>query len=192
MDQTALLKSARELDQGALTTIFDAYAPVVYQYCYRLCFDSIISDELVGMVFSRLLENLASDNPPIINLRISIFQITYEEMVDRLGSGPQAITVEKEIQKVIQSPSVRNHLQEEGPVIIKLVSGLNMNLNAVQRHVLLLRFLENFSLNETALVVGKSVGNVKVIQNRALAKISQFIGPRSKPAQLEFTSGVDS
>jgi DNA-directed RNA polymerase specialized sigma24 family protein len=34
-----------------------------------------------------------------------------------------------------------------------------------------LRFLEEFSLRETAAIVGKDVNHVKVIQSRALAKL---------------------
>jgi len=40
-----------------------------------------------------------------------------------------------------------------------------------QRHVIILRFLEEFSLRETAAILGKQVGHVKVIQGRALAKL---------------------
>jgi hypothetical protein len=37
-----------------------------------------------------------------------------------------------------------------------------------------LRFLEGFRIKETALIIGKKVNNVKVIQNRAIAPICAF------------------
>ena len=42
-----------------------------------------------------------------------------------------------------------------------------------QRIVIILRFLEDFSLKETAEIIGKDVNNVKVIQNRGIAKLKK-------------------
>ena len=44
-----------------------------------------------------------------------------------------------------------------------------------QRHVMFLRFLEEFSLRETAAILDKTVGNVKVIQIRALARLRNYL-----------------
>jgi len=41
--------------------------------------------------------------------------------------------------------------------------------------VIILRFLEGFSLRETATIIGKKIDHVKVIQNRALAKLRQSV-----------------
>jgi hypothetical protein len=45
-----------------------------------------------------------------------------------------------------------------------------------QRHVIILRFLEDFSLKETAEIIGKEVNNIKVIQNRGIAKLRKALG----------------
>jgi RNA polymerase sigma-70 factor (ECF subfamily) len=45
-----------------------------------------------------------------------------------------------------------------------------------QRHVIILRFLEGFNLNETAAILGKQVGHIKVIQNRAITKLRKALG----------------
>jgi len=39
-----------------------------------------------------------------------------------------------------------------------------------------LRLLEDFSLNETAAILGKQVSHIKVIQNRAIAKLRTALG----------------
>ena len=40
-DGVALLKAAQKLDEEALTTIFDEFAPAIYKYTLRLCHDQI-------------------------------------------------------------------------------------------------------------------------------------------------------
>jgi RNA polymerase sigma-70 factor (ECF subfamily) len=56
-----------------------------------------------------------------------------------------------------------------------LVSAMNSELTEDQRHVIILRFLEDFSLKETAQVIGKEVNNVKVIQNRGITKLRKAL-----------------
>jgi RNA polymerase sigma-70 factor (ECF subfamily) len=41
--------------------------------------------------------------------------------------------------------------------------------------VIILRFIEDFSLKETAQIVGKEVNNVKVIQNRGIKKLRKAL-----------------
>ena len=53
-DGVALLKAAQKLDEEALTTIFDEFAPAIYKYTLRLSHDPIIADNIVGDVFAQL------------------------------------------------------------------------------------------------------------------------------------------
>jgi RNA polymerase sigma-70 factor (ECF subfamily) len=53
---------------------------------------------------------------------------------------------------------------------------MNTELTDDQRHVIILRFLEDFSLKETAEIIGKEVNNIKVIQNRGIAKLRKAMG----------------
>ena len=57
-----------------------------------------------------------------------------------------------------------------------LISAMNTELTEDQRHVIILRFLEDFSLKETAEIIGKEVNNIKVIQNRGIAKLRKAMG----------------
>jgi DNA-directed RNA polymerase specialized sigma24 family protein len=41
--------------------------------------------------------------------------------------------------------------------------------------VITLRFMEGFSVKETAAIIGKKVGNVKVIQTRAIAVLREAL-----------------
>jgi len=72
--------------------------------------------------------------------------------------------------------AVPTHTQIEERVLMEaLVSAMNSELTDDQRHVIILRFLEDFSLKETAQVIGKEVNNVKVIQNRGIAKLRKAL-----------------
>jgi RNA polymerase sigma-70 factor (ECF subfamily) len=44
-----------------------------------------------------------------------------------------------------------------------------------QRNVIVLRFQEEFSLQETADIIGKNVNAVKALQNRAIIKLREAL-----------------
>ena len=56
-----------------------------------------------------------------------------------------------------------------------VIRAIKDDLTEDQRHVIILRFLEGFSLRETAEIIGKEVYNVKVIQNRGVAKLRKAL-----------------
>jgi RNA polymerase sigma-70 factor, ECF subfamily len=56
-----------------------------------------------------------------------------------------------------------------------------------QRHVIILRFLEDFSLNETAAILGKRVSHIKVIQSRAIAKLRKALRDSRAETSISLT-----
>lgn len=80
---------------------------------------------------------------------------------------------------------------EEERLPIELLGLLKAELNAIQRHILLLRYPENFSINETALIVGKIVNNIRAMQNRTLAKLNRQLNSVVGVSQQGSAFGVD-
>jgi RNA polymerase sigma-70 factor (ECF subfamily) len=175
-DGVTLLKAAQNLDEDALTTIFDEFAPAIYKYALRLCHDSIEADNIVGDVFSQLLEQFAAGKGPRTNLRSYLYQTAYHLVVDRSRDNKHTAPLEVAINMQERGRSASTTTQIEERVLMEaLVSAMNSELTEDQRHVIILRFLEDFSLKETAQIIGKEVNNVKVIQNRGIAKLRKAL-----------------
>lgn len=172
----SLLKAAQKLDEDALTRIFDEYAPAIYKYALRLCHDPIEADNIVGDVFSQLLEQFAAGKGPQTNLRSYLYQTAYHLVVDKSRDNKHTAPLDVAINMQDKSRSVSTSTQIEERVLMEaLVSAMNSELTDDQRHVIILRFLEDFSLKETAQVIGKEVNNVKVIQNRGISKLRKAL-----------------
>ncbi|HXF84404.1 MAG TPA: sigma-70 family RNA polymerase sigma factor [Anaerolineales bacterium] len=176
-DDVALLKAAQKLDEEALAAIFDEFAPAIYKYALRLCHDPILADNIVGDVFAQLLEQFAAGKGPRTNLRSYLYQTAYHLVVDRSRDNKHSAPLEIAINLQEKGQSVSTQSQIEERVLMEaLVSAMNSVLTEDQRHVIILRFLEDFSLKETAEIIGKDVNNVKVIQNRGIAKLRKALG----------------
>jgi RNA polymerase sigma-70 factor, ECF subfamily len=172
-----LLHAARTMNQEALVKIFDLYAPPLYNYALRLCGDRLLADHVVGDVFAKLLEQLAAGKGPTSNLRSYLYEMAYHRLVDeaRYSRRQAPLDVLTSLRRDVGSGSlgVEDHILFE-----MILHAIQHDLTNDQRHVIVLRFLEEFSLRETAAILGKDVGHIKVIQSRALAKLRNFFGSK--------------
>ncbi|HEX6033199.1 MAG TPA: sigma-70 family RNA polymerase sigma factor [Anaerolineales bacterium] len=172
-----LLKAAQKLDEEALTAIFDQFAPAIFKYTLRLCHDQIVADNIVGDVFAQLLEQFGQGKGPRTNLRSYLYQTAYHLVVDRSRDNQHNAPLEVAMSTYAGGQFAPTQSQIEERVMMEaLISAMNTDLTEDQRHVIILRFLEDFSLKETAEIIGKEVNNIKVIQNRGIAKLRKAMG----------------
>ncbi|MGB8982577.1 MAG: sigma-70 family RNA polymerase sigma factor [Anaerolineales bacterium] len=173
----ALLRAAQNLDEEALTAIFDQFAPAIYKYTLRLCHDAIVADNIVGDVFAQLLEQFQAGKGPRTNLRSYLYQTAYHLVVDRSRDNQHNAPLEVAMGSFENGQFAPTQSQIEERVMMEaLISSMNTVLTDDQRHVIILRFLEDFSLKEVAEIIGKEVNNIKVIQNRGIARLRKAMG----------------
>ena len=141
----------------------------------RLGVEAQEADQIVGDVFARLLEKLTERKGPRKNLRSYLFQIAYHLVVDharerqRIAPLDVADTVVRQEMKPVQA------LAEERMLLDELSVAMNRELTEEQRNVLVLRFQEDFSLKETAEIIGKNINAVKALQNRGINRLRQAL-----------------
>jgi RNA polymerase sigma-70 factor (ECF subfamily) len=173
-DETAIIAAAGSLDRDALTAIFDEYAPAIYKYLLRLNINSKEADLVVGDVFARLLEKFAKGEGPRTNLRSYLFQTAYHLVIDIIREGQRTAPLD-----VVDTYKVENQpvhaLTEEKMLLENLATAMERELTEDQRNVLTLRFMQDFSLKETAEIVKKNVNAVKAIQNRAINNLREAL-----------------
>jgi RNA polymerase sigma-70 factor, ECF subfamily len=174
-DDLELLNSARKWNKDALEKIFTHYASALYNYALRLGRDPLMADQIVGDVFAKLLEQLSSGEGPKTNLRSYLYQATYHMIIDygKYSRRRASLEVADWYRDDLHFESTKLEDQALFDVVLHV---LRNDLTEDQRHVIVLRFLEQFSLNETAMILRKEVSHIKVIQGRALAKLRKSLG----------------
>ncbi len=169
-----LLDAARSMNQDALVKIFDLYSSALYNYALRLCNDPLEADQAVGDVFAKLLEQLSAGNGPSTNLRSYLYEMTYHLIIDKSRYSRREAPLET-VDFLRQDGSSVLLGLEDRMLFETVIRAIKNDLTEDQRHVIILRFLEGFSLRETAEIIGKEVYNVKVIQNRGVAKLRKAL-----------------
>ena len=156
-------------------TSFGLYAPALYKYAFCLYNDPGTAAKFVGSVYAKLYEDLLDGKISRINLRSHLYTTAYQLLVQKQLHSDHSVPI-----RVVSWKYPGDLLAGTGAedrVLVENVHGaLRNDLTDDQRHVVILRFIVELSLKETAAIMGKSVGNVKVIQNRAIAALRQAVG----------------
>ena len=171
---STLLNAARMMDKDALVRIFDLYSSALYKYAARLCGDPLMADHVVGDVFAKLLDQLASGNGPRSNLRSYLYETAYHLIIDEARYSQRRVSLEAAAWPGQAANSA--FLRSEDQILFKqILHAIRNELTDDQRHVIILRFLEEFSVRETAAILGKREEHVRVIQNRAIAALRRSL-----------------
>ena len=190
-----LLQAAQKMDRDAIVEIFELYSSPLYNYVLRLSGDRILADHIVGDVFAKLIEQLSMGKGPESNLRSYLYETAYHRLIDETRFTKRRAPLEA----AAWIPQNRNSLfvSVEDEILFKQVLHVIRNrLTEDQRHVIVLRYLEEFSLRETATILGKRVEHVKVIQSRAIVALRKTLDYQnmrkmfSSPLVRNFTQSI--
>ncbi len=176
-DDQILLQKISRMDVEALACVYDLYAPAIYKYAYRHSSNALLADQTVGEVFARLLEQLSQGRGPRSNLRAYLFEIAYHAIVDEIRHARRTQPLQAAEYALPVTGDPGRELEER--LLLEVVrQAMREELTDDQRHVIILRFLEDFSLKETARIMQKKVGNIKVIQQRAVTALRRALDRR--------------
>lgn len=170
-----LLDAARAMNKDALVKIFDLYSPPLYRYARCLCGDPVLADQIVGDVFARLLDLFSSGNGPSTNLRSYLYRTTHNRIIDEARSLHHKAPLEA-AEWLSQDVHAAFLSLEDQMLLKQILHAIRYKLTTDQRHVIILRFWEGFSLRETGAIIGKREDHVKVIQSRAIAALRKALG----------------
>ena len=170
-----LLKQAQRGDQEAIKTIYLRYFDPIYQFIRLRVANTQIAEDLAGNVFLEFVRAIRTGKPPRKNLRAWLFRVARNELYDHYGKQERLRdTVLGDW--IPASPQTDPEQQFAATVDLQRARRAILQLTDVQQELLILRFGQMLSLQETADVMGKSVSAVKSLQFRAVSALREALG----------------
>lgn len=113
--------------------------------------------------------------------RAWVFVIARRRLADhrRRGARRRTAPVESEILEAVADPEDPAELVVERLSAQEAITNLVAALPSDQAEALMLRVVGGLSVDETAEVMGKRPGTVRVLQHRALRRLARELGSRS-------------
>lgn len=168
------IKKVKKGDQAAYEDVVLIFQDRIYQHCIRMVGNAHEAEDIAQEVFIRAYINIHSfDN----NRKFStwLYRIATNLSIDRLRKrkpdyyldadvkGTEGLTMYSQIptaeqlpEDVVESLELKNYVHEE-----------IANLSPIYRSIILLRYLEDFSLNEISEILDIPLGTVKTRLFRA-------------------------
>jgi RNA polymerase sigma-70 factor (ECF subfamily) len=175
-EETALLERARALDEEALGEIYSRHSTELFRYAVRLLGDEHLAEDCVAETFSRLLQALGRGRGPRAYLRAYLYRMAHNWIADYYRRAPpEQVPLDAELADSGEGdPSARVMVRHENERVRLALLAVTPD----QRQVLVLKFLEDFSNEEIAEALEKSVGAVKALQHRALTALRRQLQDR--------------
>lgn len=178
LTESELLHRVHHFDEQALAEVFDQFSPGIFRYAMRLLGDTDTAEDCVSETFSRLLHALHKGKGPKDHLKAYLYRIAHNWITDQYRRQPpppldldEALTVADNVN--IQETVEKNLHQER----IRAALG---KLPATQRQVIVLRYLEGWSIKEVAESLKRSAGAVKAIQHRATTSLQKHLAAQEE------------
>jgi len=176
--ENSLLERARRGDKSALSAMYESYFASVYQFIRFRIRDPREAEDIASDVFLKLLDAFGKRAGPRQSLRGWLFRVARNEVNAHYGKAREMLDTAFDDWEPAPAVSAEDDLESR---TIRSLEGERARqairmLPADQQEVLLLRFGEGLSLEETAEIMGKRVGAIKSLQFRAVETLRNILG----------------
>ena len=166
------MKTATTLDRQALADIYEHYNADIFRYACRLLDDSDLAEDCVAETFSRFLQSVRGGRQPD-NVRAYLYRVAHNWVMDQhrrkpLPDFPLAESLRAEPEG---NPAQRVEKEMER----QRVGAALRRLPAEQRQVIELRFMEDWTHDDVALALGKTIEATRALQHRAVAALREML-----------------
>ena len=169
-DEGELLRRAKQYDEAALGELYDRYAPRIYAYIYGQVGDPHLAEDLVGDVFVRVVQAIRSQRFWHTSFNAWLYRIAHNVVIDHYRQRLPVLSERLDDVWVREATSDPRDVVEVAQDHERLRRALDC-LTRGQQEVLVLRFGQGLTARETAQLLSKTTGAVKIMQHRAVAAL---------------------
>lgn len=171
VDDIQLLKTAQGGDADAFGELYERHAPRVFRYLYAHLGSRLDAEDLTEEVFIRVWRTLSNYQEQGVPFLAFLFRVARNAMIDHYRKNSQS---GQEVS--IDEMAITDHGTGPGEMVMAMLEHQQlkqtlMRMREDYRMVLALRFLSELTPDETAVVMGRTAGAVRVLQHRALAAL---------------------
>ena len=164
-------------ESAAFGLLYDRHVAAVYRFVYYRVRDDAEAEDLTSDVFMRALKAMPRYEPRQAFLAW-LYRIARNAVIDRARRGKRQVPYEDALEHPIGDQVVVPDEQLAAASDSATLRDALAKLTPLQQEVVVLRFLEGYSTQEIARIVGKREGTIRGIQFRAIGMLRQLIPNR--------------
>jgi RNA polymerase sigma-70 factor (ECF subfamily) len=167
-----LVIRAKAGDQGAFSQIYERYAPAIYRYIYFRVREVELAEDLQAEVFLRMIEGLQRYEDRGWPISAWLYRIARDRTIDIMRRRRNRHHVSLDIwEGACDGPEHQVSAQLEHEELRACIK----DLTSEQRQVIIMRFIDELSVQEVAQRLGRSEGAVKALQHRGIQSLARHL-----------------
>ncbi len=169
-DETRLVRRAARHDVYAFANLYDHFVDRIYKYVYFKIGNASDAEDLTAQVFLKAWEAIGTYRVTGRPFSAWLYRIAHNAVVDYFRMRRETVPLDG-----ITREDRNANLEEltEHKLTAEALQRAVRHLTAAQRQVILLRFIEGYSTEEVAAIMGKGEGAIRTLQHRALASLER-------------------
>ena len=172
-EERKLIKKATVGESEAFGLLYDYYLPKIYRFILIKVSHREEAEDLSHQVFLRAWQNIREYDDRGYPFSSWLYRIARNAVIDYYRQNKQLIGLSEARCQLAEETEAG----DKTAVLIEFERALAAlkQLNPIDQEVIVLRFIEEFSIAETAASVNKTEGAVKLIQHRALKRLKKIL-----------------
>jgi len=169
-----LIAKARDGDEKAYGKIFRLCYEDIFDYIARRVGNRMDAEDLTMQVFAKGLKAVKSYEERGLSVKAWLYRIAHNAVVDHFRIQKPSVDLE-EVGEIADGTDVEALVsrQEERQTLYREIAGLPV----AQAEVLILRFIEDRSVAETAMILEKKEVTVRALQFKGIKNLRQRLSP---------------
>ncbi len=171
-EERRLLGRAQRGDRDAFAALYRANVQAIFRYIVHRVGDAALAEDFTADVFVRALKSLTAYQDQGKPWVAWLYRIAHARVVDhyrRVGRRPAEDDLDDSPDVAVQPDMDQSLLRRQAAQMLRqAITGLTDE----QQQVVVLRFVEGCSLEDTAQIMGKNANAIKALQHRALRSLA--------------------
>jgi RNA polymerase sigma-70 factor (ECF subfamily) len=170
-----LIKSAVEGDSSAFGSPYDHYQPMIYRFVVIKVGSREEAEDITHHVFLSAWQKVRTYKHKGYPFSSWLYQIARNQVIDHYRSKKNDISLDK-IDPESSIIPIAEHFDLSIKIQLEQVHVAIKELKPDHQDVIIMRFVEDLPLKETAAIMKKTEGAVKLIQHRAIKELRKKLG----------------
>jgi RNA polymerase sigma-70 factor (ECF subfamily) len=172
-----IIQKAIKGEASAFGLLYDEYQPQIYRFIYLKVGHREEAEDLTHQVFLKTWGSIDKYDFQGFPFSAWLYSVARNQVIDYYRTKKVNITLETVTELKIESPSFSGVMDDNAD--IEKVKKAIYQLNPQQQDVIILRFIEDLSLQEVASILNKTEMAVKLLQHRAVKNLKKILDVKS-------------
>jgi RNA polymerase sigma-70 factor (ECF subfamily) len=172
-----LIKSAITGESSAFGRLYDEYQPKIYRFILIKVGHREEAEDLTHQVFLKAWQNIATYEERGLPFSGWLYEIARNQVIDHYRTKQVHTPLDFLEDHLVAEDNHEQSLDRQ--ISLKKIRTLMSKLTPEQEDVLLMRFVDDLSVQEVSKIMKKSEGAVKLLQHRAIKRLRELLNKQN-------------